>query len=295
MPVLKEYIKPTFELFKKLLEKHYNDINFANNEFINELFEYVYSKKIKGKVDFTSECNAFFKTKRNNKPVSKYTIEYWNSRGHDDVHAAVKISELQSSISPLKESYWINKGFSREEALELISKEQGRRSDLRYEKYDNEQISRQSVWSKQDWLDKGFSEEDSIIESHKRNYACREFWNSDEEYNNIKKIIAKKQKEFIKNNPELYKSFFGSVSKDEVLFFDELKNAITNINHSEFIINVQKSNDLSQGIIKYDGYYKNNDSLILIEYDGLYWHKQEYDEIKDIVCLGIIYDISGII
>lgn len=295
MPILKEYINPSLDEFKDLLNKHFNDINFENVEYVRELFIYVYSKKIKGMVDFKTACGSFFKIKRNNKPVSKLSIEYWNSRGYDDTYATNKISELQSSRSTISQSYWTNKGFSNEEASSLISNEQSRRSSLRYEKYSKEEISRQSVWSKDYWINQGLSDEDALIESHKRNYACREFWNSDDEYNNIKKIIAKKQKEFIKKNPELYRSFFGSISKEEVLFFNELCNKIDNIKHTEFIVNIQQSDKLNQGIIKYDGYYKDNDSLILIEYDGLYWHKQTYDDIKDNICLSIRNDISGII
>ena len=295
MPILKEYINPSYNEFKSLLEKHYNDINFENIEFVNELFNYVYSKKIRGIVDFKALCGSFFKEKRNNKPVSKLTIEYWNSRGYDKEYAVNKISELQASRSQLSESYWINIGFSKEEAINLISKEQSRRSNLRYEKYTKEEISRQSVWSKEYWIDKGLSNEDAIIESHKRNYGCMEFWSSNEEYEAIKKIIAKKQAEFIKNNPEVYRSFFGSISKEETVFFNELIFNINNIKHIEFIVNIQQSDILDQGIIKYDGYYKDNDFLILIEYDGLYWHKQEYDEIKDNICLSIRNDISGII
>lgn len=295
MPILKEYIDPSYNEFKSLLERHYNDINFENSEFVNELFNYVYSKKIKGIVDFKKACNLFFKDKRNNKSVSKLSIEYWNSRGYDKDYASKKISELQTSRSQLSESYWINKGFSKKEAIDLISKEQGRRSNLRYEKYTKEEISRQSVWSKEYWIGKGLSDENAMIESHKRNYGCREFWGSNEEYEAIKKIIAKKQAEFIKNNPDVYKSFFGSVSKEEINFFNEVMLNINNIKHIEFIVNIQASDELNQGIIKYDGYYKDNDSLILIEYDGLYWHKQSYDDIKDKICLTMRPDISGII
>lgn len=295
MPVLKEYINPSFNEFKQLLKKHYNDLNFKNIDFINELFNYVYVDKVKGVVDFKSKCNSFFKKKRNNKPVSKITVEYWLSRGYDIEYASKMISKLQTSRSPINESYWINKGYPESEASKLVSNEQSNRSKLRYEKYTKEEISTQSVWSVEYWISKGFSKEDALFKAYERNYGCREFWNSEEEYANIKKIIAKKQSEFIKNNPEVYKSFFGSISKEEVSFFNTICNEINNIKHNEFIVNIQKSLDLNQGIIKYDGYYKDGNTLILIEYDGLYWHNESYDEIKDKICLSIRNDITGII
>ena len=35
--------------------------------------------------------------------------------------------------------------------------------------------------------------------------------------------------------------------------------------------------------------------IILFEYDGLYWHNQSYDELKDSVALELRHDILGII
>ena len=295
MLILREYISPNIEQFKVLLDKHYNDINFDNKQYINDLYEYVYLHNIKGLVSFKKKCQEFFKEKRNGKPISKLSVEYWRSRGYGDEYALKQISETQSSRSIIHQSYWMNKGLSKEEASEQIRKVQSLNSTKRYEKYTKEEISSQSVWSTQYWLDKGFNKEDAIKKSHEKNYACREFWSSDEEYETIKKLIGKKTSDFIKNNPELYKSFFGSISKEEIKFFGDITKQIQNIKHVGFIVNIKESNDLDQGIIKYDGYFKSGNTLILIEYDGLYWHNQSYDEIKDNICLTLRDDISGII
>ena len=40
---------------------------------------------------------------------------------------------------------------------------------------------------------------------------------------------------------------------------------------------------------------KNDLGIILIEYDGLYWHNQSYDNIKDDIVLDTRNDIIGII
>lgn len=295
MPVLKEYINPNINKFKEILNKEYNDINFDNEKFIDELFNYVYSENIKGIVSFRKKCQEFFKIKRNGKPVSKLTIEYWKSRGFDTEYANKQISEIQLTRSKISKAYWLNKGFSNDEAIEQIKNEQSKRSRKRYEKYTKEEISRQSVWSINHWIDMGLSLDEAVNKVHSLNYSCREFWSSDKEYETIKKIIGKKTSDFIKNNPELYKSFFGSISKEEITFFEDITKQIKDIKHTEFIVNIKKSNDLEQGIIKYDGYYKDGSLLILIEYDGLYWHNQAYDKIKDSICLSLRKDVSGII
>ena len=295
MPVLKEYINPNLIEFKNLLVKHYPDLNINNEQHILELYSFVYSNKIKGMVDFNSKCQLFFKQFRNGKAHSLLSREYWLSMGHSIEYANKKISQNQKINSPLNKEHWLKKGFSEDDAIIKIKEIQSNRSNLRYEKYTKEEISRQSTWSVEYWVNKGFSREDAIKKSHERNYSCREFWSSDIEYDNIKKIIAQKQKDFVKNNPEIYKSFFGSVSKEEIIFFSDLCKNIDKIKHIEFVVNIQNSDELNQGIIKYDGYYKDGDFLILIEYDGLYWHKQDYDELKDKICLSIRDDISGII
>jgi hypothetical protein len=295
MPVLKKYINPTYDEFKKLLNTHYNDMNINNEEHFLEMFSFVYSNEIKGVCGFKLECQKFFKQKRNGKAVSKLSTSYWNSRGYDNEYATLKISELQRKNSNVCNSHWTDKGYNQIEATLMVANEQSRRSNLRYTKYDKHEISRQSVWSIEYWKNIGFSEEEAKYEAHKRNYGCREFWSSESEYDTIKAIISKKQSNFIKNNPEKFASFFGSVSKEEVVFFNNIVKSIDNIKHTEFIVNIQKSEELNQGIIKYDGYFKDEDSLILIEYDGLYWHNQIYDEIKDRICLEFRNDITGII
>jgi hypothetical protein len=295
MPVLKEYINPDLIEFKNLLIKHYPDLNVDNAQYILELYSFVYTDKIKGMVDFNSKCQLFFKQFRNGKSHSFLSKEYWISMGHSIEYASNKVSESQKINSPLNKEHWLKKGFSENDAIIKIKEIQSNRSNLRYEKYTKEEISRQSTWSIDYWINKGFSKEDAIKKVHEKNYSCREFWNSDDEYNEIKKIISKKTSDFIKNNPEIYKSFFGSISKEEISFFKDISTHINNIKHIEFIVNIKKSKELEQGIIKYDGYFKDDDSLILIEYDGLYWHKQDYDEIKDKICLETRNDVNGII
>jgi len=284
-----------FTLFKQLIKYTFPNINTENIEYLNELFNVINKVKIRGSVHFTKIFRNYFRNVRNNKLVSDSSVIYWTSLGWDEKAAIEKIKKIQSKKSHLTIQYWINKGYTIENANKKISEVQSNNSNKRYEKYTKKELSEQSVWSKSHWVKKGLSEEDAEYQANKRNYAKREFWKSDQEYEEVKKIIGKKTSEFIKNNPEKYKSFFGSTSKEEIEFFNYIKKHINSINHNQFIINVKESLELNQGIIKYDGYIKYDNNVILIEYDGLYWHNQSYDEIKDYVALNIRNDILGII
>jgi len=251
--------------------------------------------QIKGHVHFIDTCSAYFKTRRNGKGVSKISKDYWLSMGWSLDEAIRFVSDLQKKRSHFNIDYWLNKGLTLERAKLEVNRVQSYNSNKRYEKYTKAEISEQSVWSKKHWLNKGLSEKEADYEVSKRNYSKREFWSSDSEYEEIKKIIGKKTSDFIKENPELYSSFFGSVSKEEIEFFKYTKLKIPGILHKQFIVNVKKSKELNPGIVKYDGYIKTSLGIILIEYDGLYWHNQTYDEIKDSVTLGIRDDILGIL
>ena len=294
----KPYIESTkdFKKFKDLLIVNFNNININNTHYIESLFNNISSVKIKGKVHFIKECSRFFKVLRNGKGVSKLSSSYWVSMGWSTSDAKEKALGLQRGRSHLTIEYWLNKGYTKNAAINKISEIQQKNSRNRYSKHTCDEIVSQSVWSKSHWLSKGYTEKEAQYEIDKRNYAKRAFWKTDEEYNEIRKIIGKKTKSFIKNNPEKYSSFFGSISKEEIKFFDFLLDEPSlGIIHKEFIVNVKSSNELNKGIVKYDGYIKTDDGIILIEYDGLYWHNQSYDEIKDRITLELRNDILGII
>jgi len=288
-------LKTDFNKFKELLIEHFPAFNISNTDYLNTVYSYICGIKIKGKVSFIRECSKFFKLQRNGKGGSRTSKDYWVSIGWSEDEAIKKVSELQSARSILTVGYWTNRGYSESEAKKMVAERQSYNSKKRYEKYTADEISSQSVWSKSYWMAKGYTEEEAEYEIAKRNYGKREFWNSDKEYAEIKKIIGKKTSNFIKNNPEKYKSFFGSVSKEETVFFEDLCSSIPGVNHKPFIVNVKASESLNQGIVKYDGYLKTDGGIILIEYDGLYWHNQSYDEIKDTVTLDIRNNILGII
>lgn len=280
---------------KKLIISKYPNVNKDNLELFNELSLYLQSIEYKSKKQFNSYIGLFFKERRGNKGVSKISPSYWISLGWCEDEANRLVSKLQRSRSHLTKEYWINKGFNDDEAILKVAEVQSSNSRKKYLKYTKDELSQQSVWSKSYWLNKGLTDEEAQYEVSKRNYAHREFWKSDEEYETVKKIIGKKTSNFIKENPELYKNFFGSISKEEINFFNFISTKLPNILHKEFIVNIKTSEELEAGIVKFDGYLKTDDNIILIEYDGLYWHNQSYDEIKDSIVLNIRPDVIGII
>lgn len=44
-----------------------------------------------------------------------------------------------------------------------------------------------------------------------------------------------------------------------------------------------------------DGYLKIDEKIIILEYDGTYWHDEKYDELRDEVIFELRPDIIGII
>lgn len=283
--------------FKVFVQNTFKDFNFNNISHFDEFYEFYKRNNTfpNNKAKSIGVCKKFFMQFRKSPACSQITVDYWKSMGYfDENEIKNKISCLQKQRSNISVDYWINNGYTIDDAKEKIKSIQQKNLTKKYSKYTKEELKNQSVWSKDYWINKGYSNEQAEYEVHKRNYGCREFWSSDEEYNNIKKIIADKTSYIIKHNPELYKDFLNpsSISKEEIEFFNNFDD---NIHHKQFIINVLKNSRIENTIIKYDGYTKTENGIILIEYDGLYWHNQSYDDIKDEVAFEERKDILGVI
>ena len=249
----------------------FKNVNLQNSDFI----EYLFSETIKcnyriGSVKYYNYISSLFKGKKRSSTTS---IEYWTKRGYSEEESIKMISELQKKKSRFSKEYWINKGYSEEECSKLIAKEQSLVSSKGWSK-ENRKIG--NAWSIQYWIDKGYSLEESRIQALSRNPSSRLFYKSEDDWLDKRKRISDNVSLFIKNNPEVYKSFFGSKSKAEFEFFKHIENQ--SIKHIDFIICIEVNNKKS--LYKADGYYKDESSLILIEFDGLYWHK---DKKKDYI------------
>lgn len=287
--------KNDFEIFVK---NTFENFNFDNTEYFNKLWLYFINNfKSKNARKAYNICVKFFKENRNTKHGSLISTDYWISMGYSMEYAINKVSELQRKRSMLTEEYWSDKGYSDIDAKNKIKELQSINSVKRFNKYNKDELRKQSVWCKDYWIEKGYSFDEAISKCHEYNFGCREFYKSDNDYEVAKKYMSDYRKNVIKNNPDKYIKFFTSspltVSNEEILFFNDIENSL--IHHKQFVINVSKDKTTDDKVFIYDGYYKEDNILILIEYDGLYWHNESWDDLKDSITFNIRDDISGII
>lgn len=272
----------------------YGRVLISNKEYLNEIEAFF--TEINFNCDnvktFEKRFNDFLIKKRNGKKASINSPSYWMSLGYYDENEVKEIVSLeQKKRSIFSKEKWMKDGLTEEEAKEKIRSIQSGISK-RYVKG----ISKiKNTWNKDFWINKGFSEEDAKIEVLKRNPSSRLFYKTEEEWLEKRKRIALSVSNFIKEKPEVYKSFFGSISKEEIRFFDEIMVCIPEIQHITFLVNPKNDIRTTSKLFKFDGYIKTENGLILIEYDGFYWHNIEYDNIKDDITLEIRPDILGII
>ena len=300
----------TIELLKELILtgniSHNNkDINLNNKEYLNELLSYLKNKT--KKYFYYLYVREFINSKRQNSKIflSQLNEEYWTTIGYTISEAKEKISYIQRKRSFTCIEYWLNKGYSEDIAKQKLAEKQSKVSKKRFIKYSTDDIINQSVWSIQHWLNKGYSKEESILEVQKRNASCRKHYNSDSEYADYLIKCRKRSKEYAYNNPEEYLKRYKTTSKEEIEFFKFLNENIKehNISHKSFYINLknvlteEQKNELKVDIgFIYDGYIKDEyNNILLIEYDGEYWHKFRNDILRDELTLNNRKDIIGIL
>jgi len=280
------------EKILKSLTRWTKDINWENKDYL----EMLYSNYLKLEKPFTEKQSViggnWIRSYIYSTPgrKSNCSLEYWTGRGWSEEESRQKISEIQRERSHLSKSYWMKRGLSETDAETKIATIQSRISKKGWETNKNTR----SIWSKDFWLERGYSEEDARLEVLKRNPSSRHFYDTEEEWIEAKKKISTRVESFIRENPELYSSFFGKVSKGEVKFFERLKEL--EIIHESFCINILEE-DIKRSF-KCDGYYKSTRGIILIEYDGLYWHSRlelKYDEWRENLILEKRSDILGMI
>lgn len=297
-PITKKIRNINEDNFLQILEEYHPKINFNNTQYLKEFYNFYISDGLpKTYVEFERKCRSYFKYKLGDlKSGSESCFGFWVSRGYSEEDSKEIVSKIQRNKSNLNIDYWVKKGYSKCEANKKVSELQSKNSKKRYKKYNKEELKSQSVWSYEYWTKKGYSLEDAKLEVHKRNAGKLECWGNEKDYQNHLKKLSKGLSTRLKENPELFygsKSNEISISKEELDFFKHIEDL--GIIHKTFKINTVLDEDISNNIILYDGYLKTNKGIILIEYDGLYWHKGDYDELKDLVCLKLRSDVLGII
>jgi len=74
-------------------------------------------------------------------------------------------------------------------------------------------------------------------------------------------------------------------SKQEKVFFELLSTYIPGVIYEPFGVNVR--NHSEDYYYVFDAYYKSDSGIILLEYDGSYWHDNEKDLKRDKLVLNI--------
>jgi hypothetical protein len=247
-------------------------------------------------------------------PRSKY---YWMSLGYDEKTSIEIVSIKQSEQSPRSKLYWIKQGLSEQEALIKVTEHQTKIANMG--DHDSRvDVMNKNFKTKQFWLN---LDPNDKFASDKGNPQKKEFWISRgyTKKQAIEKIEDAKQRISIKaiernksidykiKRFERYKEKVGRLninhlsSKEEDIFFDFLSQNneyFNNLIIKHIPYGVQYKNEFGEYCYKIaDGTARRNNERILIEYDGLYWHNEEIDSIKDNLILAPQKrtDIIGII
>ena len=140
------------------------NINTDNVEYLNDFKEYYELNKING----------------SRKELKRIFRSYLKHLGCDN-------------FSIFNKRYYTFLGHSEESAADIIKKIQSENSKKRYLKYSKSEISKQSVWSLEYWLTKGYSQEEANHKILEINYSSKVGY-TEKDYTDILKNISQKTK-----------------------------------------------------------------------------------------------------
>ena len=229
------------------------------------------------------------------KKYSPRCKEYYMSKGFSEEDAIKMRSKNQTKYSNCgkhSKLFWLNKGFSEEDAIKMANE------------YTQNHCS---IWNKNFWLNKGFSEEESIEKMLSYNPSSPKFFKYDNDYEKYKikidkwKNLAKKRwqtKEYRdKIISKIKDGTINIVSKTENDVFDTIKKWNNKIKHEPYIVIIPDDikNPINISFYTVDGYYTDDEGVILIEYDSTVYHNEKIDFIRDSNILSIDTNVLGII
>lgn len=232
----------------------------------------------------------------NKKRFSNLSLESWKSVGwENEEEIKNKISKLQKLNSKRCVEYWMDKGYSLEESKNQVSNYQRGNSEKAWE--DEYKMKKNNPIFKEYWINKGYSLEESkkIVNPSNREYYK---YKSDEDYDEYRKRNSERVKKLWEKGVYdekhlLYRTRY--TSKEEKNFFEYLIDKLQiKVTYEPFGINVRKT-EIKGYYVVYDGYLKTDKGVILIEYDGEYWHDKRYDDFKDSEILKLRKDVIGVI
>ena len=267
-----------------------NKWNLDNNSFIEYILENVINKDLTiTKIDILLKSLI---TKKIGKKSSDISLDYYKAIGYENLdEIKLIISEKQKARSKRHINYWLAKGFSESDSVLKVKEYQSNSGKIAWE--DPIKMKTNSPVYKEYWVSKGLSEIDAIkkVNPNSTDYYG---YNTIDDYNkHILKVSANIKNNWLNgayDNKHIKYQYF---SKEEKIFFNLVKDEI-DIICEPFGINVIKSN-IENKYFYSDAYIKINDKIILLEYDGTYWHNIEKDEIRDTIIFETRQDIIGII
>ena len=286
--------------FKSFLKDVIPNVNYSNVALIVELYEMFKTYNTNDVRQIYDNFSAYFKEKRGGSGSSTVSIKYWEALGWNNLEEIKNnIATEQRKRSPRCVEYYLNKGYTKEESELKVKEIQKENTKKRFSKYTKEELSEQSVWGVKHWMKLGYSEEDAKEKIKKYNASCRECYKTDEEYKKSRQKMSEMKKNLYYSNPDEYwgKHILYS-SKEETEFFNKISTFIYGVNHLSFGVNVANtkfSDEYKRVYVLCDGYIKCDEKIIIIEYDGLYWHNKYFDEERDNTIFELRQDIIGII
>lgn len=290
----------TYDDFQKYILKVFPNVNINNKEFIDKLYNIFKTSETKRMRSVYDNMSKYMKSLRGGKGSSLISIDYWKSMGWTDSYDIRRhISNQQRKNSKRCKEYYMSRGYSEKVSNEKVCEYQRKCVDIKNKKYTRDELSKMSVWSIYYWIELGFNENEAKQIIRKYNCYCKECYaNEDDYYKQIQKLSDSK-KELYKSNPDkFWRERVPYSSKEENAFFDNLSSVMLEVKHLHFGVNVQNTElslKYNKQYVVCDGYIKYDDGVIILEYDGGYWHNIEYDKIRDSVLLNLRNDILGII
>lgn len=272
------------------------NLNTSNKMYMSslaiEMFEILKNERLWGYNQVVAAFRNISKRKYGNFGSSELREEYYFHRGYiDKQEIDDKISQLQRKNSKRCIEHWVKKGFTESDAILKVAEWQSKISKNRTSE------QRVSVWQKQYWMNKhNFTLEQAEEAIKKYNPSRREFYDDEKAWELGKEKISHRVKKLWENG--IYDDAIKiietrRVSGEEKCFFADIQNET--LKHLPFGVNVRLSTHTEAIYYVFDGYAKTKKGIILIEYDGTYWHNQERDTIRDKETLETRDDIIGII
>ena len=309
------------EKIKKFIIKALHEFNFSDVCLYDELKRFVFGSEVcLTYKDFFEMAKRFIVDVRGG--ISSNLSEmYWVSRGFDEEHYKKRISNTQRERSNRCIEHYLKKGYTEQDAKLVLSKLQS-------------SYSIKGKAHKEYWIDKGYCFEDAerMAKEYARTVSvrCEEYWRrrgySEDEierkklemnpssvffYDNVDEYIShfKKASDVVKKTwKSKYMNYclsgikegkFKSVSKSEKMIFDFLiSNVNKDIKHEPYIVLIpeeRRNETVNSYFYVCDGYLNVDGGVILIEFDGVMYHKSDKDEQRDYDILSIDPNVLGII